>query len=632
MPAGSGYTISASKNSQSTTLTSQTFATSPTTSVGIALPTGTIAVNAATWAGQPVASATVTISGGANSPTTYTGTTDASGLVNITVPTTSSANPYTVTITKTTGSITGTGTATVTSLASGGTATVGPPLTPTGTIAVNAATWAGVGAGTATVTITGGANVGATYTGTTNASGVVSIVVPTTSSANPYTVTVTKNAGTGTATVTSLASGATATVTPVLTPVKTLTLTIQAGGTNQNSKPITLSITGGPNGTAGRRTGLRRRVHDHVCCKDRDLPPRRGRYLHGEGVRHGLRRLDQPEQQRRHERERRSRHDNGDDQHDVRDLSSDAPVRRLLRRLRAEDGISVIEMIVSIAVLGVFFAAFATVVGSSIKHGSEIQEQAVLQTEVRAAVDALTADLRQSTNAGDTSLARISTATATQLTFISPDRAATMHVRRIAYQVTGGQLQRALATSSNTASPWTIPALSPWSTLVRSVVTTGIPVFSYFDANGASTAVAANIKTVRIARRACDGDRPGTSAGLRHPRHAEAAIMKRLADRLHGEEGIAMVLVVFAVALLATLSVVLVDTVTSESTRSTRAVTKQSSFEAAESGLDDYIAKLADDRSYYLHWVHPGESTRRSSDRRLRLRERIRARPEHVVP
>ena len=171
---------------------------------------------------------------------------------------------------------------------------------------------------------------------------------------------------------------------------------------------------------------------------------------------------------------------------------------RLLRRLRAEDGFSVIEMLVSMAVLGIFFATFATVVGSSIMHGSEIQEQAVLQTEVRAAVDALTADLRQSTNAGDTSLARISTATATQLTFISPDRAPTMHVRRIAYQVTSGQLQRALATSTSTASPWTIPALGAWSTLVRSVVTTGIPVFSYFDANGASTSVAANIRTVRI--------------------------------------------------------------------------------------------------------------------------------------
>ena len=86
--------------------------------------------------------------------------------------------------------------------------------------------------------------------------------------------------------------------------------------------------------------------------------------------------------------------------------------------------------------------------------------------------------------------------------------------------------------------------------------------------------------------------------------------MRRLANRLRREDGVAMVLVVFGVALLATLSVILVDTVTSESARSAKAVTRQSSFEAAESGLDDYIAKLADDRSYYLHWVHPAESTR----------------------
>ncbi len=254
VPAGPGYTLAATKNGQTTTLTSQTFTTSPTTSVGLALPTGTVAVSAATWAGQPVGSGTVTISGGPNSPTTYTGTTNASGVANVTVPATTSTYPYTVTVTDTAGTITGTGTATVTSLASGATATVAPALTPTGTIAVNAATWAGQPAGSATVTITGGPNSPASYTGTTNSSGVVSIVVPITSSANPYTVTVTKAGGTGTATVTSLASGATATVTPALTPTKTLTLTIFKGvspGTLQKNVAVTVSITGGPNGTGG---------------------------------------------------------------------------------------------------------------------------------------------------------------------------------------------------------------------------------------------------------------------------------------------------------------------------------------------------------------------------------------------
>ena len=50
-----------------------------------------------------------------------------------------------------------------------------------------------------------------------------------------------------------------------------------------------------------------------------------------------------------------------------------------------------VELVTAMAVLGIFFAAFATVVGSAIHHGSDIQEQAVSQTEVRAAVDVLAA-------------------------------------------------------------------------------------------------------------------------------------------------------------------------------------------------------------------------------------------------
>ena len=40
-------------------------------------------------------------------------------------------------------------------------------------------------------------------------------------------------------------------------------------------------------------------------------------------------------------------------------------------------------------VLAIFFAAFSTVVSSSITHGTRIQEEAVLQTEVRAAGDSM---------------------------------------------------------------------------------------------------------------------------------------------------------------------------------------------------------------------------------------------------
>jgi prepilin-type N-terminal cleavage/methylation domain-containing protein len=177
---------------------------------------------------------------------------------------------------------------------------------------------------------------------------------------------------------------------------------------------------------------------------------------------------------------------------------------RVAQRLRSESGFTLIETLVSIAVLGIFFAAFSTVVSSSIRHGSQIQEEAVLQTEVRAAVESMAADLRQASRAGDTTLTRLSTATGTQLTFLSPDRASTMHLRKISYQVTGGQLQRAIATSTSTAAPWSIPALSSWSTVARSLsslcypTSTGINVFTYYDAAGVATTVPANVKSVRI--------------------------------------------------------------------------------------------------------------------------------------
>jgi Tfp pilus assembly protein PilX len=74
-----------------------------------------------------------------------------------------------------------------------------------------------------------------------------------------------------------------------------------------------------------------------------------------------------------------------------------------------------------------------------------------------------------------------------------------------------------------------------------------------------------------------------------------------------------MVLVVFVMALLTLLSVLLIDTVQSEGDRSAQAVRSDAAFQAAEAGVDDYIAKLIDDRLYYAHQVHAGEATRLDS-------------------
>ena len=89
--------------------------------------------------------------------------------------------------------------------------------------------------------------------------------------------------------------------------------------------------------------------------------------------------------------------------------------------------------------------------------------------------------------------------------------------------------------------------------------------------------------------------------------------MTRRRPQLAQEDGYTLVLVVFLMAALSLLAVTLLDLTNSESGRSARATTSSTAFQAAEAGIDDYIAKLLDDRLYYDHYVHAGESTRRST-------------------
>jgi len=86
-----------------------------------------------------------------------------------------------------------------------------------------------------------------------------------------------------------------------------------------------------------------------------------------------------------------------------------------------------------------------------------------------------------------------------------------------------------------------------------------------------------------------------------------------LRSRLVREDGIAMVLVVIISAFMTLLAVTLIDVVRAESDRGAHSNWSNTAFEAAEAGLDDFTSKLVDDHGYYLHYVHPAESTRSPS-------------------
>ena len=88
-------------------------------------------------------------------------------------------------------------------------------------------------------------------------------------------------------------------------------------------------------------------------------------------------------------------------------------------------------------------------------------------------------------------------------------------------------------------------------------------------------------------------------------------LTRPVCTRPSDEAGFAMAAVVVMIAVLSLLAVTTIDLVTSEQGRSDVSRTRGTSFAAAEAGLNDYLAKLTDDKVYYLHRVHPGESTRR---------------------
>jgi type II secretory pathway pseudopilin PulG len=160
------------------------------------------------------------------------------------------------------------------------------------------------------------------------------------------------------------------------------------------------------------------------------------------------------------------------------------------RLFREEAGVTLVEMVDVMAILGIVLAVLALVISVSVRESSQIQDKSVLQGEVRATVDTMAREIRQA-HSGDASHP-IEAATSTTLQFLSPDRAAPFHLRRIAYRLVGGRIDRAVTASTDTdGPPWTGLAWSTfgsipsgaWSTQVGSVRNSA--VFTYYDQSGA---------------------------------------------------------------------------------------------------------------------------------------------------
>lgn len=166
--------------------------------------------------------------------------------------------------------------------------------------------------------------------------------------------------------------------------------------------------------------------------------------------------------------------------------------------LGGEAGFTLVEMITAMTVFSILIAVFAMTFSSSIRHSDEVEDQSVLQVETRGAITFFAQDLRQAYD-GDANVATspIESISPTQITFLSPDRAIPFHMRRVSYRLSGAQLERAMATSSDTdGAPWVIPVLGSYRKLVDGVK--NATVFTYEKADGTTATVAADVKTVHV--------------------------------------------------------------------------------------------------------------------------------------
>ncbi len=177
--------------------------------------------------------------------------------------------------------------------------------------------------------------------------------------------------------------------------------------------------------------------------------------------------------------------------------------------LARESGFTVIEMLVTMVLIGIMFSAFAMLISSTVTHSALITNEGVLQNQVRTALNQLTRDLRQasapSTTATSPFVTAAGTMSPTSITFYAPDGAyavgspTAFHLREISYQLSTGSFQRTSVVSANAnGPPWTIPALGSPVSLIGGV--TNSAVFTYYDGSQppAQTTNPAAVRTVLV--------------------------------------------------------------------------------------------------------------------------------------
>jgi prepilin-type N-terminal cleavage/methylation domain-containing protein len=176
--------------------------------------------------------------------------------------------------------------------------------------------------------------------------------------------------------------------------------------------------------------------------------------------------------------------------------AAERALRRPRRAAAAPHGFTIVELLVAMAVIGIVLGPLASMLTTVSWSSNITMNQDALLTEARSAVEVIVTDVREAYTSSS-SVPAIVSMNGTQLTFYAPDGLQPFHLMEISYQLTGKNLQRAFATSTNTGGPpWTIPALGGWSTVIGSV--SNSTIFTYQDANGNATTDVTKVSRVLV--------------------------------------------------------------------------------------------------------------------------------------
>jgi hypothetical protein len=244
VPAGSGYSVLANYAAATTTSAAISVTSGTTASSTITIPTGSITVTV-TAGGSKVGGSAVTMTYPGGFSATGTTATSGAGLGTVTLTNIPAGAGYSISATDSVG----TGTTSGASVTAGST-TSATVVIPIGSIAATV-TLAGSNVSGATVTVT---NTGFSTSGTTSASGTVTLAnIP---AGTGYTVTATTSgSGTGTTTGVAVTSGNT-TATTVTLPTGSIVVTVKnQGGTSLTGTSLTLAGPGSYSATGSTGSG-----------------------------------------------------------------------------------------------------------------------------------------------------------------------------------------------------------------------------------------------------------------------------------------------------------------------------------------------------------------------------------------